>query len=235
MLTDVKPRRYCAVMTQPEEWPKRLTKVIAGQVQRTRAERKMSAQQLADATAALGHAVPRSVIANLESGRRDVVSVAELLVLARALEVPPLLLVFPIGSASTVEVLPGVHAPTWPVARWFTGEGRFPTRTPDGGWEPADIDRWGDEATALFRNQQGLISDWRRFRGHASTVRKMLESGDPEKVEQFRDDVGRNDVAAIRAEEQLRTTRQIMRRVGLDPGPLPPELAHVDEADDGER
>lgn len=137
-------------MTQDDEWPKRLTKVIADQVQRLRGERKMSAQQLADATAALGLPIARSVIANLESGRRDTVSVAELLVLARALRVPPLLLIFPVGQLETVELLPGEFAKTWDGARWLTGE--MPMRD--------EVDEWKDGPITLFRDHSMLVEQW---------------------------------------------------------------------------
>ena len=81
----------------------------------------MSAQQLADRTRELGLHVIRSVIANLENGRRDNISVAELVILARALDVPPVLLLYPVGCEDTVEVSPGEQLPPWDALQWFTG------------------------------------------------------------------------------------------------------------------
>lgn len=107
-------------------WPARLTRTIAAQVKRTRTERKLSAQQLSDACAKLGLEMPRSVLADLENGRRAHVSVAELLVLARALDVPPLLLVFPVGTDEETEILPGADRAPFRGAQWFTGERPFP-------------------------------------------------------------------------------------------------------------
>ena len=66
-------------------------------------------QQLADRTAELGMPIPRSVLANLESGRRDTVSVAEVLVLAAALDVAPIELICPVGFDKQTEMLPGCH------------------------------------------------------------------------------------------------------------------------------
>ena len=60
----------------------------------------MSVQKLADVTDELGMPIPRSVLANLESGRRETVTVAEVLVLAAALDVAPIDLICPSGSIS---------------------------------------------------------------------------------------------------------------------------------------
>ncbi|AUN42486.1 hypothetical protein ASU32_22725 [Tsukamurella tyrosinosolvens] len=81
----------------------------------------LSAQALADRTRELGHELKRSVIANLESGRRTSVSVADLVVLAVALDVPPAMLVYPVGEESTVEALPGIETDTVAALGWFTG------------------------------------------------------------------------------------------------------------------
>ena len=67
----------------------------------------MSVQKLADRTAELGMPIPRSVLANLESGRRDTVSVAEVLVLAAALDVAPVELICPVGFDKQMGMLPG--------------------------------------------------------------------------------------------------------------------------------
>jgi transcriptional regulator with XRE-family HTH domain len=82
----------------------------------------MSAQQLADRTEELGMPIPRSVLANLESGRRDTVSVAEILVLAAALNVAPIELICPVGYDKEIELLPGRSLDPLGATRWFTGE-----------------------------------------------------------------------------------------------------------------
>ena len=119
-------------MTQPD-WPVSLTRAVAGQVRRYREARGMSAQQLADACEKLGHPIPRTVIANLESGRRESVSLAEVLVLARALEISPVLLIFPLGTVAEVEMVPGEVLPTWQAMKWFTAENEAPV-----GWYSPD-------------------------------------------------------------------------------------------------
>lgn len=86
----------------------------------------MSAQELADRCAALGHPIQRSVIANLESGRRTTVTVAELIIFGAALEVPPAYLVFPAGYEPEVEMIPGLVRETYEAAAWFMGDQVFP-------------------------------------------------------------------------------------------------------------
>lgn len=86
----------------------------------------MSVQQLSDACSELGLPIARSVLANFESGRRPTISVPELLVLAKALGVPPMALMFPVGYEDETEVLPGRKAHPVTALRWASGEGYLP-------------------------------------------------------------------------------------------------------------
>jgi transcriptional regulator with XRE-family HTH domain len=63
----------------------------------------------------------RTVIANLENGRRETLSVAELLILAAALDIPPTLLISAVGLEPTVNILPGVEETTWRTRGWILG------------------------------------------------------------------------------------------------------------------
>jgi transcriptional regulator with XRE-family HTH domain len=82
---------------------------------------RMSAQELADETERLGHGISRSQIANYESGRKKSLDVAELLVIAAALRVPPLQLLFPGEQDDDVDLLPGQRTSTFHAIVWFTG------------------------------------------------------------------------------------------------------------------
>ena len=75
----------------------------------------------------------RTVIAKLDSGHRgDSLSVPELLVLAAALEIPPVLLLFPEFPTGTVELLPDDRqATSFEAAAWFSGEWTLPARRVD--------------------------------------------------------------------------------------------------------
>lgn len=83
---------------------------------------KRSAQWLADRCAELGKPISRSAIAKLENGRREDVALSELLIIAAALDAPPALLVFPVGTDEDVQWLPGRQADPWTAYRWFVGD-----------------------------------------------------------------------------------------------------------------
>ena len=81
-------------MTQNPEWGEGVHQRIAQAIRSVR-EGRLTAQQLAEETERLGHAISRSQIANYESGRKQSLDVAELLVIAAALGVSPLSLSVP--------------------------------------------------------------------------------------------------------------------------------------------
>src|SRR5262245_48580908 len=110
----------------PDAWSASLTRSIGNEIVRHRKSRKWSAQRLADECTNLGLTMPRDVITDLEIGRRANVSVAELLVIAAALDVPPALLVFAVGSAPEIEILPGVVRAPFRALQWLSGEAPLP-------------------------------------------------------------------------------------------------------------
>jgi transcriptional regulator with XRE-family HTH domain len=62
---------------------------VVRSIRRLRAERRMTSHELAARCAALGTAFPRFVITNLENGRRSIVTVDELAVVADVFGVDP--------------------------------------------------------------------------------------------------------------------------------------------------
>jgi transcriptional regulator with XRE-family HTH domain len=218
-------------MTQ-SPWPAELVRLVAAEVKRIRNERGMSAQQLADATAQLGLPMARSVIANLESKRRETVTLPELFVLARALGVPPLLLLFPVGRQQTVDTLPGGPADTLQAVDWFIGQGRFPSPYVGEGesdpatrlhrWEVDPEEGWEEGAAALrlFAEHARAVADWE---GAPSAVRRTID----------RDDEGAFSEALDqrrgRAEDAIHRARVEMRRRGLTPPDLPVYMRYLEE------
>ena len=108
-------------MTQTQQWSTGLHQRIAAAIRDARSQRQMSAQDLADETERLGHPVSRSQIANYESNRKRGLDVAEFLILAAALDIPPSLLLFPTFPDDTVEVLPGRVIDTSRAVDWLSG------------------------------------------------------------------------------------------------------------------
>jgi transcriptional regulator with XRE-family HTH domain len=136
-------------MTQAD-WPKAVTLDVAREVRRWRTRRKLSTEQLSALTAEGGHQIHRSVLANLESGRRENITVPDLVSLGRALGVPPLMLLYPVGREPDSEVAPGIHADPWEAAKLFTGE-----MANDGSMAAA-------EDLGLFREHDRLVRAWQR-------------------------------------------------------------------------
>jgi hypothetical protein len=82
-----------------------------------------------------------------------------------------------------------------------------------------------------------MIAEWRRTRQGLTEARALVdqERSRPDR-EEIRQQEARWLEEALRGvEKQLRLYRAIVRRDGVDLGELPPELAHVDRAVDGER
>lgn len=104
-----------------------MTRRIATQVREHRKARKWSAQRLSDACAELGMEFPRSTLADLETGRRSHISVAEFLVLARALDVGPIDLLMRPERDEAVELLPGTSLSAADAADWFCSGMEAPT------------------------------------------------------------------------------------------------------------
>lgn len=112
------------------DWAARFSQSVAREVRRNREMRGMSAQQLSDECSKLGLPIHRSVISNFENGRRGNLTIPELLVIARALDVAPIFLLFPVGFVETVEALPGEDPRPIDALMWFAGdlERRVPRR-----------------------------------------------------------------------------------------------------------
>jgi len=106
-------------MTQ-SQWGDETIQRIAKTIRLARGDR--SVQWVADRTAELGHPLSRSAISNLEVGRKSGVDITELIVLARALEVAPLMLLYPDLMDGPVEITPGQVVTTLHAHKWFAGE-----------------------------------------------------------------------------------------------------------------
>ena len=165
MLAGVKSTRYSALVTQDDDWSARIARLVAREIRRYRESQqpRMSVQRLADRTAELDMAIPRSVLANLESGRRETVSVAEVLALAAALNVSPIELICPVGFDKETEMLPGRMMEPLSAMRWFTGEwkldidddGVWTMRTPGSGEHgSAYLLRYHDELISRLHSQE---------------------------------------------------------------------------------
>ncbi|SNT59080.1 hypothetical protein SAMN05443665_105150 [Actinomadura meyerae] len=124
----------------------------------------MSAQALADRCAELGMPdLKRQAITNLENGRRGMVTVEELLVLARALDVPPVLLFIPLDGHTDLEITPKLTMRSWEALLWVSGED-----------EPTDRER-----RRRWRETVGPVQQHRAFFTYFREAARREISADP--------------------------------------------------------
>lgn len=103
---------------------KRVGAVFADRLKKARKERGWTQQALADAMDELGHPINRVTIAKIEDGktRATNVTVEELLVFAAALDMPPSLLLLPLGTEDRVAITPTLSVHPDAAMQWFEGE-----------------------------------------------------------------------------------------------------------------
>ena len=102
------------------DWEQATTDRIGAQILRARKELNLSAQGLADRTAKLGYPIGRATISQFENGTRRSVTVAELLILAAALNTSPVSLIYPGPYRQSVSVIPGRVVTEFQAAQWFS-------------------------------------------------------------------------------------------------------------------
>ena len=203
----------------------RLTQHVGAQIKRWRQARKLTAQRLSDVTAELGERVPRTVIINLENQRRDYVSLAEILILAAGLNIPPYLLIAPVGIEDSVEILPEVASSPWRTRGWLMGA------------RPVDYDgfavvEWNDAtvATKLFDKHRLLVRSYEQ-----ATLRLQELDGDrmdlyPDAQWPDEDLKQRHRIRALMLRqlasylEQIRAQRHEIVQRGFKLPALPPEV-----------
>jgi transcriptional regulator with XRE-family HTH domain len=203
--------------------------IVAREIRRRRDQRGFTAQDLAARIAKDGGKLSRQAISKIENGDRGV-SIQELLLLGKALGVPPALLLFPLGREATVEVLPGHDAATWQVWRWFAGLDVFPGSVRD---DPEDIRAFqaGSQPVTMYLEHDRYTALWRAMRIDAANNLSMAEAAVSDAARaNFLAEADRAAAEAHQIERELVRHRQYMRRHGVEPEPLLDEgLAHLDD------
>ncbi|WP_181698933.1 helix-turn-helix domain-containing protein [Nocardia sp. GTS18] len=106
-----------------KDWQIATAKRIGKAVAEARERLDLTAAKLAERTRDLGYPIHRTAITKIENGSRSgKLDVSELVVLAAALGVPPVELIFPAMPTGPVEILPGVEVPSSDAMLWFAGE-----------------------------------------------------------------------------------------------------------------
>lgn len=209
------------------DWDRRLAVRIGEAVQARRKELEWTAARLSEETSALGYPIHRVAIGKLENGHRGAkFDVAEIVVLAKALKVPPMRLLYPGMPGGDEEVLPGVITSAFAAAQWFSGEEPFkyyiasvdtrPELDRSGGpyYDGADVAHWnmGGTALRLAREEESL---WGLLQRQEAAEQEALEGGDELSVR--RAQLARDLVDQTKA--QIVDIRQRQRDAGLTPVP----------------
>lgn len=102
-----------------DTWGERFILRAAARVRDARRAQGFSVRELSERTKQLGHEVTRQVLVNLEAGRRRALSIDDLFVIAHALGVNPLFLLFDqMQMGRPNEVLPDLEVPEWVALQW---------------------------------------------------------------------------------------------------------------------
>ena len=115
---------------------------LARRVRELRRRRGLSAAQLADRLRQAGLDWDRSIVANLENGRRASLDIGELLALALVLDVAPTHLLVPLDDEQPYQVTPTRVEPSGAVRDWVRGAGAldgtderaYSAEIPDAEW-----------------------------------------------------------------------------------------------------
>lgn len=110
-------------------------------------------EALSEETDEIGYHRSKQVIGKLNTGGRDL-RVAEFLVFAAALDVPPALLLFGGYPDGMVEYLPGRECTSKQAVEWFSGAGHLPTG-PDGAPTPGNV---GTDLVAAAAHQSEVTA-----------------------------------------------------------------------------
>lgn len=163
-----------------------------------------SAQWLSDRTAALGQRVSPTVIAKLDSGHRgSVLQVWEMVVIAAALEVPPLSLLYPDQMGGPVDWLPGRTVISARPVRWFVGD---EVEQDDGKLDGYDMARLREDESVEVRR--------RRRKSHPLRVaRQYLWDREYQQLLRMRIEKARaegNEIRVAEQTERLNSTEDVM-------------------------
>ncbi|MFE7352519.1 transcriptional regulator [Streptomyces sp. NPDC057543] len=195
------------------EWVDQVMATVAAEVRRRRRELGWSAQDLADKCEEMGHPIPRNVIANMESRRRSNLPLVDVMVLAQALNTPPICLIYPVGYVDDVQRLPlQDSASPLNALRWFTGE-----ETELGA---------NDDMLRYFRAHhaaQERLQNARRDEEYARYLAQTAPNAD-RKAEALRSQA-RAAEAADGAASRLRRVRAFIEEEGVTPPFLWPDVA----------
>jgi len=196
-------------MERGNDWSVRVARGVGKRVAYYRNRADLTAVMLSARCAELGLPLDRGTIAKLETGHRNSVTVDEVYVLAAALDVPPVQLLFGVGTEEGAEILPGQHVPAFRAAQWVSGEGPLPGPFDAGVVTVTDVhDDTPARPLVLYRLADEAFTDEMRAESRA---RAADRSGHADRADGWRE-----------AAERSRMARENLRRQAAAEKILPP-------------
>ncbi len=194
--------------------PETLSDVVARRIVLFRKRRDMTREQLAGRCRELGYPqLTGPALANIETGRRAAggkrrrdVTVDELMVFARALRVPPALLLFPVGDDPLVPVIPGAPISPWEATKWMVGE----------SYREGEEDQWS-VPFFLFRAHERIRNERLEFLSVPIFGPRDEES------------LAEAEASAQRKWDEIKNVRAEIRRHGLTPPLAVDDLEGIDD------
>lgn len=175
---DTNPRN----LSDMSQWSEELVSRFAAAVRSRRRALGISAQELADRTAALGHPVTRSAIAAWENNARgDRLMIGDAMILAEALNIPIGALLFPRLADGMVEAAPGWEIPSVEALLRLAGIDEGADTPWQGRDDEYDIDSFDERESGFLLASN---SQWLR------NLRIELEGLEEDLADSLRGDIG---------------------------------------------
>lgn len=207
-----------------DQWPAAFTARVAREIREARKTAGLTMAEVAQGCAARGlEEITEQTVKNLESGRKASMTITDVVVLADVLGVPPVALLFPLGTAVTVEILPGREVSTWDALAWFTGETPVDQPAAEGSARDIlDVFRHHGDLVAAATSSYALARE--RRRAASTTLDRARRATLLQRAEGYEEH-------AFEDCQELRAFRGRMRERGLASPALPDELAFIDDVD----
>jgi transcriptional regulator with XRE-family HTH domain len=206
---------------ETDKWSKELVVRVGAAIRRERSRLGLSAQVLADACTERGVKMDRAAISKIENGRRSTLELAEVLVLARALHVAPVDLVFPLDGGESACISVGERLPMWDAVQWFGAEDQ--DEAPADGSLRALHEEFRRHRIAVFTAGRSQFES-------AQRRREAAEALDPGRRERTAEAATHMERLAHLDYVHLREVRGRLRAAGVTPPALPPALVFIDSS-----
>lgn len=182
-----------------ENWQDEVAGRIADEIKRLRGGR--SGQWLSDRTAELGYRVSRSTISEIETKKRKSISITDLIVLAEALSVSPLSLLYGSDDGSVIEYVPGEQVQRLVAVQRFSGINE------------AALARYEETIAAMEESTQASLESAKMAEAAARLMQKVVResrrASGPEAPEERPKTPVKADALWKIAEDRAKRTRSI--------------------------